>query len=358
MGALFTLFNTNELKNFDLNWKDIEKSHPADASLYSECKKILQQCQDMQDSIDSYQGAKDEIKCAMEATANTDESKEAIRKAMIKVIPNAQLSQSWMQFAKSLSAFLVKRLLPRLSSPIIDNDTDKGNFSDDENDDDMNNDDDSKEANNDDDNEKISELTLLTHQALVREFALILDFLLKFDQTKMMKPQIQNDFSFYKRTMSKQNEDYLSDLEWPVSQEKVGFVSMFLAQSIVMMKEVAQNIGNNKKSLKCFAVFANACLDLLKENKFGKENNADTKLALRAMVSAFVIYDHANSEFGAFQKHKKSQTKAQKIIAMIVTNYANLYGKKKDNEGLINIIKFATANFSTAPASIKNLVNS
>ena len=46
----------------------------------------------------------------------------------------------------------------------------------------------------------------------------------------MLQPQIQNDFSFYKRTLNKQNEDYLNDLEWSVSHEKAGFVSMFLAQ--------------------------------------------------------------------------------------------------------------------------------
>ena len=214
----------------------------------------------------------------------------AIRKAMIKVIPNAQLSQSWMEFANSLSEFLVKRLLPRLSAPIIDNDTDKekGNLSDDDNDDNKNNDnnnddDENKEQINENQNSPVSELTLLTHQALLREFALILDFLLTFDQKKMMEPQIQNDFSFYKRTMSKQNEAYLSDLDWnAVSQEKAGFVSMFLAQSIVMMKEVAQNIGNNKRCLKVMAIFCNTCLDLLKENKFGKDAESQ-ELALRAV---------------------------------------------------------------------------
>jgi len=102
----------------------------------------------------------------------------------------------------------------------------------------------------------------------------------------------------------------LSDLDWnAVSQEKAGFVSMFLAQPIVMMKEVAQNIGNNPQCLKILGICANACLDLLKENKFGKDSESQ-QLALRAMVSAFVIYDHGNSEFGAFQK--KSHTKEEK----------------------------------------------
>ena len=76
------------------------------------------------------------------------------------------------------------------------------------------------------------------------------------------------------------------------------------------------------------------------------------------MVSAFVIYDHGN-EYGAFQKHKQSQTKAQKIVSMIVTDYANFYGNKKHCEGLVNIIKFATAHYNdnTTPSSIKNMLN-
>eukprot|EP01083_Nonionella_stella_P214038 771475_1 len=136
MGALFALFNTNELKNFELNWKDIEKSHPQDASLYAECRKMLQICNEISNSIDNYEGAKEEIKLAMNAIQNSDEQKQAIRKAMIKVIPNAALCQSWMQFCTRLSKFLVKRLLPRLSVPIMNGNNNNNNDDDDNDDDD------------------------------------------------------------------------------------------------------------------------------------------------------------------------------------------------------------------------------
>ena len=204
MGALFALFNTNELKSFELNWKDIEKSHPADASLYAECKKMLTECNQILLSIDNYCGGKQEIKLAMSAPQGTNEQKQAIREAMIRIIPNAALSQSWMQFAQKLSKFLVRRLLPRLSNPIIDNEL---RDSDDDDDDDQlnqingvspdidNDDVDYNKANGDDNNnlndnddekktnnDSVSELTILTHQALCHEFALILDFLLTFDQ--------------------------------------------------------------------------------------------------------------------------------------------------------------------------------
>lgn len=42
-----------------------------------------------------------------------------------------------------------------------------------------------------------------TQQALVKQFASILDFVLKFDELKMLNPSIQNDFSYYRRTISR-----------------------------------------------------------------------------------------------------------------------------------------------------------
>lgn len=44
---------------------------------------------------------------------------------------------------------------------------------------------------------------LETQQALVKQFADILDFVLKFDDAKMLNPSIQNDFSYYRRTISR-----------------------------------------------------------------------------------------------------------------------------------------------------------
>lgn len=360
MGALFALFNTNELKNFELNWKDIEKSQPVDAALFAECRKLLQTCEEMQASIDNYEGAMQEIKVAMSAQQNTDEQKEAIRDALNKVIPNAALCQSWMQFAQKVSKFLTKRLLPRLSAPIIANETHKEEEEEEEpqemEQEDINYNDE-EEKKQEKESEKVSELTILTHQALVHELALILDFLITFDQKKMMQPQIQNDFSFYKRSLSKQNEAYLSDLEWSVSNEKAGFVSMFLAQAIPLQKEVATQLANNQQSLKVLAIFCNACLDLLKENKFTEDEESQW-LALRAMTAAFVIYDHGNAN-GAFQRN--SHTKAQKVISMIAHDYVTLYGEKEheDIKGLVNIIKFATMHFNDAgtSASIKNLLD-
>ena len=71
---------------------------------------------------------------------------------------------------------MLERMLPRLSVPILEdaqNGDGNGNAEDD---------DEKKEVDGGDQNKPVSELTILTHQALVRELALMLDHMLRFVQ--------------------------------------------------------------------------------------------------------------------------------------------------------------------------------
>lgn len=43
-----------------------------------------------------------------------------------------------------------------------------------------------------------------TLQATCRQFARLIDFVLSFDAVKMCTPALQNDFSFYRRAMSRE----------------------------------------------------------------------------------------------------------------------------------------------------------
>ena len=40
-------------------------------------------------------------------------------------------------------------------------------------------------------------------QATVKQFAQVLQFVLAFDEQKLKNPSIQNDFSYYRRTLSR-----------------------------------------------------------------------------------------------------------------------------------------------------------
>ena len=60
----------------------------------------------------------------------------------------------------------------------------------------------------------VAEMILTNHQALVKQFAKILSFVLEFDEVKMTTTGIQNDFSYYRRVMLRlinlKNNKYIS----------------------------------------------------------------------------------------------------------------------------------------------------
>lgn len=95
---------------------------------------------------------------------------------------------------------------------------------------------------------------LETQQALVKQFAEILDFVLKFDDLKMSNPSIQNDFSYYRRTTSRISlpmdcnltpgtltyRQYHHDL----SKELANRMSLFYANATPMLKVLSDVTSN------------------------------------------------------------------------------------------------------------------
>jgi len=124
-----------------------------------------------------------------------------------------------------------------------------------------------------------------------------------------------------------------------------------------MMKEVSNVIksdnSNTEFTLKILATICNACVDLLRANKFG--SNSYHIIILKAMVASFVVYDHAN-EIGAFQR--RSLTKASKVVSMVCNEYVQTYGNNEAINGLVNIIKYSSLhiNDEQTPQSIRRML--
>lgn len=95
---------------------------------------------------------------------------------------------------------------------------------------------------------------LKTQQSLVKQFAEILDFVLKFDDLKMTNPAIQNDFSYYRRSMSRMrraNDDKdPSDDTFELSGETANLMSLFYAHPTPMLKVLSDStskfVANNR----------------------------------------------------------------------------------------------------------------
>lgn len=79
---------------------------------------------------------------------------------------------------------------------------------------------------------------LETQQALVKQLAEILEFVLKFDEHKMKTPAIQNDFSYYRRTLTRASLTRQDNAEKDlvVGNELANRMSLFYAHATPMLR--------------------------------------------------------------------------------------------------------------------------
>ncbi|KAK2094982.1 hypothetical protein P7K49_026398 [Saguinus oedipus] len=77
-------------------------------------------------------------------------------------------------------------------------------------------------------------------QALAKQFAEILHFTLRFDELKMTNPAIQNDFSYYRRTLSRMRINNVpAEGENEVNNELANRMSLFYAEATPMLKTLS-----------------------------------------------------------------------------------------------------------------------
>lgn len=146
------------------------------------------------------------------------------------------------------------------------------------------------------------ETTSITDQQVIaKRLAELLDFVLRFDELKMNRPGLTNDFAFYKRSLAKHREEAVG-----VTEENAAMVSMFLAQSAPMMSYCITSVSDLMKESelvgkipRVIATIANVCHHLVNTDRF--EDRDTVMLCLRAMVGSIIIFDYVTEE-GAFVK--------------------------------------------------------
>lgn len=187
------------------------------------------------------------------------------------------------------------------------------------------------------------------HQASVKSLGRLLEFVLRFDEMKMLRPGIQNDFSYYRRVLGKHS----SDPDLTVRDEEASFISLFIAQPIPMMTSLAKSTSSlyvsNPNVPAALALMANVCLELVKTKRFSAP---ETNLQLvRVMVGAIVLFDHISLEGGAFVK--KSGINIKQAVQMVVKDF-------KGQKSLINMLRYSTLHYQddTTSSSIRSLLES
>jgi len=197
--------------------------------------------------------------------------------------------------------------------------------------------------------------SLANQQALAKQLADVFDFVLRFDDSKLVNPAIQNDFSYYRRTLNRMKLSK-KDLNIKIRDDLANRMSLFFAYPPPMMnvlnettkKFLSQDTTVPRENVTvALATMANVCHDMVAQKRF--DSNNTNMFCLRAMTGAIILFDHLHAQ-GAFAK--KSQINIKGAITV-------LKGFPSGTDGLLNALRFTTIHLNDAdtPNAIKQLLN-
>lgn len=324
-------------ENLDV-FVDFENAQPSpeEAELYNQAEGCLTEANKILNELMNYKGASKEIR---EAISN--QTAESELQAWNTVLPLVLKLKTFFEFSKKL-----EEMVPKILSKLCDRDLANslprsGGF-----------------------NEASEQLD--SHQATVKEFAKLLDFVLKFDEAKMMNPALQNDFSYYRRTTQRlrnsqnqnSNEETSSELE-SIPMNTCNSMSLFFANATPMLqalvastaKFVEDNTGpvaNVTTAL--LAVMAKVCQKMLDNQELRQriKQKETERFILRVMVALIILYDHIQPT-GAFAKGSHVDVKGCMKV---------LRDQKDGTDGLLNALRYTTKhlNDETTPKAVKQLI--
>jgi len=299
MGVLLSIFQSIDVSDVYVNFKDAVPGAEEEKLCESVHELITNKGEIIMNALKNYQECSEIIK-----TALSDPTPEHERKAFDTVKPNVETVYNLHMISTELQG-----LFPELMNALAT------------------------------DNEKRS---IQEQQAVCKTVANLFEFVLKIDELKLMKPGIQNDFAYYKRSLGKHADD--EDLL--VRDDNASTISMFIAQPIPLMNTLARSAlkvaESNPFVTKTLATMANICLHLVKAGKF--EEEATNLLCLRAMVGCIVLFDHIDAQ-GAFVK--RSGINIKQAVSVLCKEYGHMTSLK-------NTLRFSTLHYSdeSTPSAI------
>lgn len=190
-------------------------------------------------------------------------------------------------------------------------------------------------------NELVTIENVKANLPLVQLLGDILLFAFEFDQIKMLKPEIQNDFSFYRRSLG---SAAMGNGVLPLASDDANVVSMWLASALPMMGSV----GNALKEESIVLVhLANIAFGMLARKTC--HSDEDKVQLVNIMIISLIMYDRVCGEpGGVFTSH--SAIKVKKCIQVMKRE-----GGDRAQQ-LAQSIKYSTIHYNdnTTPKSIKN----
>jgi len=198
--------------------------------------------------------------------------------------------------------------------------------------------------------------SLANQQAIAKQLADVFDFVLRFDDAKMVNPAIQNDFSYYRRTLNRMKLAK-KDMNIKIRDELANRMSLFFAYPTPMMKVLSDTTVKFLSSdttvprenvTSALATMSNVCQEMVFKKKF--EADTTNMFCLRAMTGGIILFDHLHPQ-GAFTK--KSPINVKGCINVLKSYNGS------PTDGLLNALRFTTVHLNDpeTPNSIKQLLN-
>lgn len=307
MGAIYSRLAEGKYSDVPIELNPELQPAEDERLLHTKIQELIGEMPTVMDAIDSYSGCSDLCRIAM--TDATPDSERAAFEGLILAVASIQ---SMFEFSTKLAEtfpLLLEAIFAKHKQGSVDND-------------------------------------ISIPQALIYQVCQILQWVFKFDQTRMMRPVLINDFSYYRRWLAK----FRTLPNVTVREEEASRIQMFAAQVTPMTSSLIQCTKklydtSNSEITQILSLLANSCCKGLKAQSF---QHGQVDIAARAMTSAVLIFDHVD-DATAFSR--KSPINIKGIINVI---------KKDLSVELMNIclssIKYSTKNVNDAPESIQNLL--
>eukprot|EP00727_Mastigamoeba_balamuthi_P002464 m51a1_g12214 hypothetical protein (318) ;mRNA; f:16330-17967 len=316
MGQLISNL-TSGSRNVEEIFLDFENAKPSETEmeLWQQIHDVLQQGPQLLQKLFEYKGCE-----AMIRKAITTPSQETEDAAWSAVLPAVDQLQEFYEFS-----LLIEQNFPKLLVALCKADT---------------------------------KSSLSNQQALAKQLGDVFDFVLRFDEAKMQNPSIQNDFSYYRRTLSRMKLAR-RDTNIKIRDELANRMSLFFAYPTPMMKALSETtvkfLANSARDAavtrdnvtSTLSQMANICHWMVANHKF--PNNETNLFCLRTMTGAIILYDHV-SEAGAF--YKKSPINIKGCV-QVLKGYT-----QGSVDGLLNALRFTTPHLNDpdTPGNIKQLL--
>ncbi|XP_024124627.1 CYFIP-related Rac1 interactor B isoform X1 [Oryzias melastigma] len=310
----------NNAGNVFLDFENAQPS-PSETDIWENVKQTLEEAQVILNDLQEYRGAGEEIRQAIQSPG--DETVQ--EKAWSAVVPLVAKLKTFYEFSHKLESSL-RSLLDVLTRPGT-----------------------------------TPTQQLEQKQALARQFAHILHFTLRFDELKMTNPAIQNDFSYYRRTISRMRiNNMTSDSGGEVNNELANHMSLFYANATPMLKTLSNAtskfVSDNpdvpvENTTDCLSTMACVCKVMLETPEYRSRFTSDETVlfCLRVMVGVIILYDHVHPA-GAFVKTSNIDMKG---CIRVLREQA-----PSSVEGLLNALRYTTKhlNDETTSKQIRNML--